>query len=67
MVAAAVIAPSVVTALAVVAIVPSRTMGKWLESIFKKREVNLKGKNVITSLLCIGTIIKKMDFDKVLD
>ncbi|CAA3015243.1 Hypothetical predicted protein [Olea europaea subsp. europaea] len=63
-VAAAVIAPPVVTALAAAASVPSGTMGKWLKSIFMKREMDLRGKMEIITLMHTGTVIKKMDVDR---
>ncbi|XP_022849562.1 UPF0496 protein 1-like [Olea europaea var. sylvestris] len=62
--AAAVIAPPVVTALAAAATVPSWTMVKWLDSIFKKRMIDLRAKRVIICLMCIGTVIEKMDVDR---
>ncbi|CAA3029830.1 UPF0496 At4g34320-like [Olea europaea subsp. europaea] len=65
-VAAAVMAPPVATALAAAAAVPSGSMGKWLDSVFRKREMGLRRKSEIITSMRIGsyTVIKELDLGR---
>ncbi|XP_073018826.1 UPF0496 protein 1-like [Primulina eburnea] len=57
-VAAAVTAPPVVTALAAAAAIPLGSMGNWLNSFWKKCEKDLMGqRKLITSMEIFGTIV----------
>ncbi|KAI3452120.1 hypothetical protein Pfo_008785 [Paulownia fortunei] len=64
-VAAAVTAPPVVTALAAAAAVPLGSMGKWLNSIWKKCERDLRGQREIISSMQIGSYIVIKDLDNI--
>ncbi|XAR57867.1 hypothetical protein NMG60_11026151 [Bertholletia excelsa] len=64
-VAAAVAAPPVVTALAAAAAVPLGSMGKWINSIWRKYEKEVKREKEIVSLMHIGTYIAIKDFDNI--
>ncbi|XP_024978486.1 UPF0496 protein At4g34320-like [Cynara cardunculus var. scolymus] len=56
-VAAAVAAPPVVVALAAAAAVPLGSMGKWVNSLWKKYETELKGQRELISSMQIGSSI----------
>ncbi|XP_057768490.1 UPF0496 protein 1-like [Salvia miltiorrhiza] len=60
-VAAAVSAPPVVTALAAAAAVPLGSMGRWLNTLWKKCERDLRGQRAIISSMEIGTYIVLQD------
>lgn len=60
-VAAAVSAPPVVTALAAAAAVPLGSMGRWLNTLWKKCERDLRGQREIISSMEIGTYIVLKD------
>lgn len=64
-VAAAVTAPPVVTALAAAAAVPLGSMGRWLNSIWKKCERDLMGQREIISSMQIGSYIVIKDLDSI--
>ncbi|KAL7141247.1 hypothetical protein ABFS83_08G040500 [Erythranthe nasuta] len=64
-VAAAVSAPAVVTALAAAAAVPLGSMGKWLNSIWKNCERDLRGQREIISSMQIGSYIVIKDLDNI--
>lgn len=64
-VAAAVSAPAVVTALAAAAAVPLGSMGRWLNSIWKKYERDLRGQKEIISSMEIGSYIVLNDLDSI--
>ncbi|KAL0343568.1 UNVERIFIED_CONTAM: hypothetical protein Sangu_1244200 [Sesamum angustifolium] len=64
-VAAAVTAPPVVTALAAAAAVPLGSMGRWLNSIWKKCERDLTGQREIISSMQIGSYIVIKDLDSI--
>lgn len=68
-VAVAVIAPPVVTALAAAALaMPLVSMGKWLNTIWKKCEKELRGQREIITSMHIGSnlVIKELDSIRVL-
>ncbi|KAH6806475.1 transmembrane protein [Perilla frutescens var. frutescens] len=60
-VAAAVSAPPVVSALAAAAAVPLGSMGRWLNALWKKCERDLRGQREIISSMEIGTYIVLQD------
>ncbi|XP_057498609.1 UPF0496 protein 1-like [Actinidia eriantha] len=64
-VAAAIAAPPVITALAAAASVPLGSMGKWFNSLWKKYENEVRGEREIISSMQIGTYIAIKDFDSV--
>ncbi|KAI3462819.1 hypothetical protein Pfo_019482 [Paulownia fortunei] len=64
-VAAAVTAPPVVTALAAAAAVPLGSMGRWLNSLWKKCERDLRGQREIISSMQIGAYIVIKDLDNI--
>lgn len=64
-VAAAVTAPPVVTALAAAASVPLGTMGKWLSFIWSKWEKDLKGQKEIIFSMEIGSYVVIKDLDSI--
>lgn len=64
-VAAAISAPPVVTALAAAAAVPLGSMGKWFNSLWKKYENEVRGEREIISSMQIGTYIAIKDFDNI--
>lgn len=64
-VAAAVTAPPVVTALAAAAAVPLGSMGKWINSLWRKYENELKGQREIISSMQIGTFVVIKDLDSI--
>ncbi|XP_057769937.1 UPF0496 protein 1-like [Salvia miltiorrhiza] len=64
-VAAAVSAPPVVTALAAAAAVPLGSMGKWLNSMWKNYERDLRGQTEILSSMQIGSYIVLNDLDSI--
>ncbi|KAK4426308.1 hypothetical protein Salat_1399300 [Sesamum alatum] len=64
-VAAAVTAPPVVTALAAAAAVPLGSMGRWLNSLWKKCERDLKGQREIISSMQIGSYVVIKDLDSI--
>ncbi|KAI6700163.1 hypothetical protein NL676_014487 [Syzygium grande] len=67
-VAAAVAAPPVITALAGAIAVPIGSVGKWCNSLWKNYQSALKGQRELISSMQVGTyiIIKDMDSIKVL-
>lgn len=67
-VAAAVSAPPLVTALAAAAAVPLGSMGKWVNSLWKKYETELKGQKEMINAMRLGNhiVIKDLDNIKVL-
>ncbi|KAH6774668.1 transmembrane protein [Perilla frutescens var. hirtella] len=64
-VAAAVSAPPVVTALAAAAAVPLGSMGRWLNSIWKNFERDLRGQTEIISSMQIGSYIVLNDLESI--
>lgn len=64
-VAAAVTAPPVVTALAAAAAVPLGSMGKWLNSIWSKCERDLKGQREVIFSMQIGNYVVIKDLDSI--
>lgn len=64
-VAAAVAAPPVLTALAAAAAVPLGSMGKWVNSIWKKYENEIKGQQEFISSMEIGTYLVVKDLDQI--
>ncbi|KAL0430359.1 UNVERIFIED_CONTAM: hypothetical protein Sradi_0661900 [Sesamum radiatum] len=64
-VAAAVTAPPVVTALAAAAAVPLGSMGRWLNSLWKKCERDLRGQREIISSMQIGSYVVIKDLDSI--
>ncbi|KAL1538898.1 UPF0496 protein 1-like [Salvia divinorum] len=64
-VAAAVSAPPVVTALAAAAAVPLGSMGKWLNSLWKNYERDLRGQTEILTSMQIGSYIVLNDLDSI--
>ncbi|KAL3833425.1 hypothetical protein ACJIZ3_008161 [Penstemon smallii] len=64
-VAAAVTAPPVVTALAAAAAIPLGSMGKWLNSMWKKCENDLMGQREIITSMQIGSYIVIKDLDNI--
>lgn len=64
-VAAAVTAPPVVTALAAAAALPLGSMGKWLNSIWSKCERDLKGQREVIFSMQIGSYIVIKDLDSI--
>lgn len=64
-VAAAVAAPPLVTALAAAAAVPLGSMGKWVNSLWKKYETELKGQREMISSMRMGNFIVIKDLDNI--
>ncbi|KAL3624126.1 hypothetical protein CASFOL_032942 [Castilleja foliolosa] len=64
-VAAAVTAPPVVTALAAAAAVPLGSMGRWLNSIWKNCEKDLRGQREIISAMQIGNLVVIEDLNSI--
>ncbi|KAL7603506.1 hypothetical protein Lser_V15G20451 [Lactuca serriola] len=64
-VAAAVAAPAVLTALAAAAAVPLGSMGKWVNSLWKKYETELKGQREMISSMRMGNLIVIKDLDNI--
>ncbi|KAL3525775.1 hypothetical protein ACH5RR_014147 [Cinchona calisaya] len=64
-VAAAVTAPPVVTALAAAAAVPLGSMGKWLNSVWNKCEKDLKGQREVIFSMQLGSYIVIQDLDNI--
>lgn len=64
-VAAAIAAPPVVTALAGALAVPIGSMGKWFDSIWKKYEKELKGRREIISSMQVGSLIAIKDLEDI--
>lgn len=62
-VAAAISAPPVVTALAGALAVPIGSVGKWCNSLFKKYETALKGQREVISSMHVGTYIALVDMN----
>ncbi|XP_059670934.1 UPF0496 protein At4g34320-like [Cornus florida] len=63
--ATAIAAPPVVTALAAAAALPMGTMGEWMNSLWKKYENDLKGQSEVMTSLERWTCIGKCDLDHV--
>ncbi|KAI3726216.1 hypothetical protein L1987_66013 [Smallanthus sonchifolius] len=64
-VAAAVAAPPLVTALAAAAAVPLGSMGKWVNSLWKKYETELKGQREMINSMRMGNHIVIKDLDSI--
>ncbi|KAI4314885.1 hypothetical protein L6164_027747 [Bauhinia variegata] len=64
-VAAAIAAPPVVTALAGALAVPIGSVGKWCNSLFKGYEKALKGQREVISSMQVGTYITLKDLDNI--
>lgn len=64
-VAAAISAPPVVTALAGALAVPIGSVGKWCNSLFKKYETALKGQREVISSMHVGTYIALVDMNNI--
>nr|XP_043618351.1 UPF0496 protein At4g34320-like [Erigeron canadensis] len=64
-VAAAVAAPPLVTALAAAAVVPLGSMGKWVNSLWKKYETGLKGQRELINAMRMGNFIAIKDLDNI--
>lgn len=64
-VAAAVAAPPVLTALAAAAAVPFGSMGKWVNSVWKKYESEVKEKQEFIGAMEFGTFIVIKDLDNI--
>lgn len=64
-VAAAVSAPPLVTALAAAAAVPLGSMGKWINSLWKKYETELKGQRELINAMRMGSFIVIKDLDNI--
>ncbi|PNX98858.1 hypothetical protein L195_g022116 [Trifolium pratense] len=64
-VAAAIAAPPVVTALAGALAVPIGSVGKWCNSLFKKYETALKGQREVISSMHAGTYIALVDMNNI--
>ncbi|XP_051141367.1 UPF0496 protein 1-like [Andrographis paniculata] len=64
-VAAAVSAPPVLTALAAAAAVPLGSMGRWLNSIWKKFGKDLKGQSEIVGSIQIGSFLMIKDLESI--
>lgn len=64
-VAAAIAAPPVVTALAGALAVPIGSIGKWLDSIWKKYEKEVKEQREIISSMQVGSLIAIKDLDEI--
>lgn len=64
-VAAAIAAPPVVTALAGALAVPIGSVGKWCNSLFKGYEKALKGQREVLSSMQVGTYITLKDLDSI--
>lgn len=64
-VAGAISAPPVVTALAGALAVPIGSVGKWCNSLFKKYETALKGQREVISSMHVGTYIALVDMNNI--
>lgn len=64
-VAAAIAAPPLVTALAGALAVPIGSMGKWINTLWKGYENAIKGQREIVSTMQVGTQIAIMDLDSI--
>ncbi|KAK7309267.1 hypothetical protein RJT34_05842 [Clitoria ternatea] len=64
-VAAAVAAPPVVTALAGALAVPIGSVGKWCNSLFKRYETALKGQRELISTMQVGSYITLVDLKSI--
>ncbi|KAG6709572.1 UPF0496 protein At4g34320-like isoform X1 [Carya illinoinensis] len=64
-VAAAMAAPPLAAALAATTSIPVRSMGKWIESLWKNYENALKGQKEIISSMQVGTYIAIKDLDNI--
>jgi xanthosine utilization system XapX-like protein len=64
-VAAAIAAPPVITALAGALAVPIGSVGKWCNSLFKKYETALKGQRGVISSMQVGTSIALVDMNNI--
>ncbi|XP_054787358.1 UPF0496 protein At4g34320-like [Prosopis cineraria] len=64
-VAAAIAAPHVAAALAAAASVPIGSMGKWIDSLWKKYEDVLKGQKELISSMQAGTFVAIKDLDNI--
>ncbi|KAL6993630.1 hypothetical protein U1Q18_011742 [Sarracenia purpurea var. burkii] len=64
-VAAAIAAPPVVTAMAAAAAVPLGSMGKWINSLWKNYENEVKAEREIIGSMRTGTKLAIMDFENI--
>ncbi|KAK2426667.1 UPF0496 protein [Trifolium repens] len=64
-VAAAIAAPPVITALAGALAVPIGSVGKWCNSLFKKYETALKSQREVISSMQVGTYIALVDMNSI--
>lgn len=64
-VAAAIAAPPVITALAGALAVPIGSVGKWCNSLFKKYETALKGQREVINSMQVGTYIQLVDLKNI--
>jgi len=64
-VAAAIAAPPLVTALAAALAVPVGSVGKWCNSLWKRYENALKGQSEIISSMQVGTYITMKDLENI--
>ena len=64
-VAAAIAAPPVVTALAGALAVPIGSVGKWCNSLFKRYETALKGQRELISSMQVGSYITLVDLKNI--
>ncbi|KAK7824484.1 upf0496 protein [Quercus suber] len=64
-VAAALAAPPVVTALAAALAVPMGPVGKWCNSLWKRYETALKGQREVISTMQVGTFVTMKDLESI--
>ncbi|KAI9123433.1 hypothetical protein K1719_004733 [Acacia pycnantha] len=64
-VAAAVAAPPVASALAAATSIPIGTMGKWIDSLWKNYENALKGQKEVINSIQVGTYVAIKDLDSI--
>lgn len=64
-VAAAMAAPPVAAALAAATSIPIGSMGKWIDSLWKKFEDALKGQKEVISSMRVGTYVAIKDLDSI--
>uniref|UniRef100_A0A0D6QUK1 Uncharacterized protein n=1 Tax=Araucaria cunninghamii TaxID=56994 RepID=A0A0D6QUK1_ARACU len=64
-VAAAMAAPPVAAALGAVAAIPVGSMGKWVNSLWKKYEDTIKGQREVIRAMHVGTFIAIKDLDTI--
>ena len=64
-VAAAMAAPPVVTALAAALAVPMGPVGKWCNSLWKRYETALKGEREVISIMQVGSFVTMKDLESI--